>query len=123
MVAWRVQAGEHSGIAHADLRSRYRPGDMPALAALAHEAAGALRAGDRAGFARAVDQSYDRRAGMVTLQRSHVEMIETARAAGAAANYSGSGGAIVAVCRDASHREHVAAALQGLGCGVLSVPA
>jgi glucuronokinase len=123
VVAWRAQAGEHSGIAHADLRSRYRPGDMPALAALAHEAAGALRAGDRAGFARAVDQSYDRRAGMVALQRSHVEMIATARAAGAAANYSGSGGAIVAVCRDASHREDVAAALQGLGCGVLSVPA
>jgi len=123
VVVWRAQAGEHSGIAHADLRSRYRRGDMAALAALAHEAAAALRAGDRAGFARAVHESYLHRAAMVALQPQHVEMIETARAAGAAANYSGSGGAIVAVCEDLGHRDRVTAALRGLGCGVLSVPA
>jgi glucuronokinase len=123
VVAWRAQAGEPSGVAHADLRSRYGRGEMPELAALAHEAARALRAGDRASFARAVDDSYDHRARMVALQPGHVEMIETARGAGAAANYSGSGGAIIAVCRDDSHRETVCAALQELGCGVLTAPA
>jgi glucuronokinase len=123
VVAWRAQAGEPSGIAHADLRSRYGRGDMPALAALAHEAARALRGGDWSSFSRAVDESYEHRARMVALQPRHVAMIETARAAGAAANYSGSGGAIVAVCRDHEHRETVSAALRQLGCGVLTAPA
>jgi GHMP kinase-like protein len=38
-------------------------------------------------------------------------MIECAREAGAAANYTGSGGAIVCVCDDQKHRERVAEAL------------
>lgn len=123
VVAWRETKRESSGIAHAALRSRYSRGDMPALARLAHEAAAALRAGDRAGFAQAVEESYRHRAAMVSLQPGHVEMIETAQAAGAAANYSGSGGAIVAVCEDPRHRDRVTAALRELGCGVLSAPA
>jgi len=123
VVAWRERASEHSGIAHADLRRRYAHGDMPALAELARQAARALREGDHTAFADAVDQSYEHRVRMVALQPGHVEMIETARAAGAAANYSGSGGAIVAVCRDDEHRATVRAALEQLGCRTLSAPA
>ncbi len=123
VVAWRSQVAEHSGVPHAELRSRYGVGDMPELAALAHAAAGALRDGDLAAFAEAVGESFEHRARMVSLRAGHVEMIHTARAAGAAANYSGSGGAIVAVCEDADHQARVTAALRRLGCGVLSVPA
>jgi glucuronokinase len=123
VVAWRAQVAEHSGVPHAELRSRYRHGDMAELAALAHAAAAALRNGDRAAFAHAVDESFEHRRRMVQLHPGHVEMIHAARAAGATANYSGSGGAIVAVCSDAEHREHTAAKLARLGCGVLSAPA
>ena len=55
---------------------------------------------------------------MMSLDPRHVEMVSVARAAGAAANYTGSGGAIVAVCRDA-HREAVARQLRSAGCGVV----
>jgi glucuronokinase len=123
VVAWRAQTAEHSGIAHAELRSRYGLGDMPELAQLAHDAAHALRTQDHEAFASAVDESFEHRARMMPLDPRHVEMIETARAAGAAANYSGSGGAIVAVCRDEQHRERVGGELRRLGCGVLSAPA
>lgn len=123
VVAWRSQVAEDSGVPHAELRSRYGRGDMAELAALAHAAAAALQIGDLTAFAHAVDESFEHRARMVALNPGHVEMVETARAAGAAANYSGSGGAIVAVCRDEPHREHVAGELRRLGCGVLSAPA
>lgn len=119
VVAWRAQAAEHSGIAHADLRSRYGVGDMPELAQLAHDAAHALGAQDHEAFASAVDESFEHRARMMPLDPRHVEMIETARAAGATANYSGSGGAIVAVCRSAPHAAEVTAALRRLGCDTL----
>jgi glucuronokinase len=120
VVAWRSQVAEHSGVPHAELRSRYGHGDMGELAALAHAAAAALQDGDRAAFAHAVDESFEHRARMVALHPGHVEMVKTARAAGAAANYSGSGGAIVAVCRSAPHAAEVTAALRWLGCDTLS---
>ena len=57
---------------------------------------------------------------MLTLDPRHVEMIECARAAGAAANYAGSGGAIVAVCVDAAHRRDVRAKLDQISCETLN---
>jgi hypothetical protein len=48
-------------------------------------------------------------------------MIETARERGASANYTGSGGAIVAACNDERHREAVALALEQVGCGTACV--
>jgi hypothetical protein len=53
---------------------------------------------------------------MMELDVRHVAMIERARACGAGANYTGSGGAIAAVCRDESHRVEVTAALREIGC-------
>jgi shikimate kinase len=47
-------------------------------------------------------------------------MVTVARAAGAAANYSGSGGAVVAVCDGPPHRQRVLAALCEHGCRVLA---
>jgi glucuronokinase len=123
VVAWRHDASEPSGVAHADLRSRYRIGDMPELAQLARDGANALRIGDHAGFAGAVDHSYEHRAAMMALDPRHVEMIEVARAAGASANYSGSGGAIVAVCHQDAPPARVAAELAALGCETLTVRA
>ena len=48
------------------------------------------------------------------------EMVEVARSAGASANSTGSGGSIVALCRDDGHAGAVAEALRTLpGCVVL----
>jgi hypothetical protein len=48
-------------------------------------------------------------------------MIEVARAFGVAANYTGSGGAIVAACDDERKQDRVAVALGEIGCGVLAM--
>ena len=123
VVAWRGNTSADSGIVHGDLRARFDAGEdvvrraMTRLADLAREARAALLAGDRAAFAASVDASFDARAQMMELDERHVAMIELARAAGASANYTGSGGAIAAVCRDDSHRDEVIASLREIGCG------
>jgi glucuronokinase len=127
IVAWRPQAAEDSGIAHAGLRERYEAGEpvvvnaMDTLTQHARDARAALLAGDAAAFARCVDATFDVRRRILELDPRHVEMVEAARAAGAAANYTGSGGAIVAVCASEAHRERVARVLEVASCEVLRV--
>jgi glucuronokinase len=124
LVAWRLASAEHSGLVHGDLRRRFDSGEravrtaMAALAEAARHARAALLAADHDSLARCVDQSYDARARIIELDPRHVAMIELARAAGAAANYTGSGGAIVCVCHDPQHRVAVARALGEAGCGI-----
>ncbi len=126
VVAWREDCSEHSGIVHGDLRARWARGDrlvrdaIAELAVLAHDAGRALADGARGEFRRCVDRSFDLRAQILALDSRHVAMIERARAAGASANYSGSGGAIVAACDDDAHREAVVAALSAADCEVLA---
>jgi glucuronokinase len=125
VVAWRGDASAHSGAVHSDLRVRFDRGEalvrrsMAHLAELAREARAALVGGDRAAFAACVDASFDARHRMMELDERHVAMIECARACGASANYTGSGGAIGAVCRGEQHRAEVTAALGEIGCGTL----
>jgi glucuronokinase len=124
VVAWSADAGAESGPVHPDLRERYRQGDAAVVEALAsaataaHDARAALLTGDHDRFRACVDATFDARQRMMSLDPRHVEMVSVARAAGAAANYTGSGGAIVAVCRDEAHREAVAELLRSAGCGV-----
>jgi glucuronokinase len=126
VVAWREDCSEHSGVVHGDLRERWAAGDrevsdsMSELAELARDAARALSAGDAGAFAHCVDRSFDLRERILSLDPRHVAMISAARAVGASANYSGSGGAIVAVCGSEAHREQVLDALRAAGCGVLA---
>lgn len=127
IVAWRADSGGHSGDVHAPLRDRHAAGEPDVLRAMrtltraAHEAADAIATGDHEALCASVDASFDARRSMLALDPRHVEMIEVARAAGAAANYAGSGGAIVAVCSDRSHRERVRTALERIGCEMLNV--
>lgn len=128
VVAWRGDTSGDSGIVHGHLQERFDSGEaivvgsMTHLAGLAREARAALVNGDHAGFAACVDASFDARARMIELDDRHVAMIECARACSAGANYTGSGGAIAAVCRDDSHLDDVTAALRQIGCGAVAVP-
>jgi glucuronokinase len=126
LVAWRTDSGGHSGDVHAPLRDRHADGEPVVLDAMrtltdaAHDAEQAIASGDHAALRASVDASFDARRSMLALDPQHVEMIETARTAGAAANYAGSGGAIIAVCLDAEHRTRVETALRQLGCETLA---
>jgi galactokinase/mevalonate kinase-like predicted kinase len=126
VVAWRPTLGEDSGDIHGNLRDRYARGErrvhdaLAELGRLAHRARNAVLAGDGDALAACADGSFDARARMLELDPRHVAMIETARAAGAGANYAGSGGAIVCVCRDAAHQQDVIDALAASGCSALA---
>lgn len=119
IVAWREVASADSGAVHGLLRARLDAGAAELLRRLAEFARGARRAlldANRREFARCVDGSFDARRELMTLDPRHVEMLTTARACGASANYTGSGGAIVALCEDWEHAAAVEAGLIGVGC-------
>jgi glucuronokinase len=122
-VAWRSGAAEASHAVHGGLRER---GDEPRvragmqrLAGHARAAAQALRGGDHAAFAAALDASFDERAALLDLDPRHEAMVHAARDAGASANYAGSGGAIVGTL-PADGLEPVASALRMLNCEVIA---
>ncbi|HEY2258340.1 MAG TPA: hypothetical protein VGH45_01430 [Solirubrobacteraceae bacterium] len=127
LVAWRAGAAGDSGAVHAPLRIRYQRGDpvvlsgLQELARLARQARAALLAGDHRELSRCVDGSFDQRQRMLALDPRHVEMVNCARDCGAAANYAGSGGAIVIVCQDDAHRRDAACQLRRLDCETCAV--
>jgi glucuronokinase len=122
LVAWRADAGGASHEVHAPLRARYQRGEptvlsgLAELAGLARRARAALVARDLPELVRCVDGSFDQRQRMLILDARHVEMVRCARACGAAANYAGSGGAIVAVCENGDQLGAAASELARLGC-------
>ncbi len=127
VLAWSERAAESSGVVHGDLRARYSAGDpdvrraIAELADAARAARDALASGDLSTLRRCADASFAARARIMSLDRRHVELVEIARAAGAAANYTGSGGAIIALCDDRRHGAAVLGALAAAGCGTLAV--
>jgi glucuronokinase len=124
LIAWRSEAAGHSGQIHSSLHTRHRDGEplvyetMASLAQAARDARDALLGGDLERFCGCVDRTFDLRRRVVELDPLCVEMVEGARACGASANYTGSGGAIVAACSDPDGLDAVARALDGIGCGV-----
>lgn len=125
-VAFSRQAGEPTEVTHGPLRSRYDQGDkavraaMLKFASITDRAKDALLAADHAAFAKLVDDNFDLRASICDLSPAHVEMIETARAAGASAKFAGSGGAIVGTLPAGEDGyEKLTAAMRGIGCTVL----
>jgi glucuronokinase len=103
VVAYRPDAATDSGIAHAPMHERFDAGEplvvetMAAIGALAHEGRDALRGGDRTRLGELMDRNFELRRGIYELDPRHVAMIDAARSAGAAANFAGSGGAVVAL--------------------------
>jgi glucuronokinase len=127
LIGWREHAATPSGQVHGGLMERWQAGDpvvhesIATLTSLGARAREALVNGDHDELRRCVDGSYDARARMLTLDPAHVQMIELARAAGAGANYTGSGGAVVCLCRDDDHRRLVSEQLTGIGCGTQAI--
>ncbi len=73
------------------------------------------RCGDVVALGAAMDETFDQRASVMSLDPAHVEMIEVARDHGASANYTGSGGAVIVLAPDDRARTELAA----LGCDIV----
>ncbi len=124
-VAFAHQAGQPTEIFHNDLRSRYHRGEAEVVEAMykfanyAAEGREAIRNGDTAEFSRLVDANFDLRQSLCQLPPQHVNMVRTARAAGASAKFAGSGGAITGVYPNEAAYIRLRKDLMAAGCVVL----
>jgi glucuronokinase len=108
-----------------EIRRNYDGGDertiatLKKIAALADAGKTALAAGDRALFARLLDENFDLRKSIMTISPANMEMIRTARACGASASYAGSGGSIIGTYDGDAMFGRLEAALGSLGATVI----
>lgn len=120
-VAHLPAGGGPSELSHADLRRRWETGEPAVVAAMAElgeradDARAALLDSDRAGVEAAIDATFDIRRRVATLDPRHVELIDRARSLGCAANFSGSGGAIVGTYDGGAHLGEIERALAASG--------
>jgi glucuronokinase len=124
-LAYRTVPGQASGVVHGDLRSRWEAGDSEVsevlgeiadLASLGREALLEGRLGD---FSSMVDHNFDLRCRIMSVDGGDLELVRTARAMGASAKLTGSGGAIIGVIDGDEEKERVQVALDDLGAQLI----
>jgi glucuronokinase len=124
-VAWCPRMGVRSSVFHRELRRRFRSGDketgaaLAEIADLAEQAREAIEARDRKGLDQLVNRNFDLRRRLGPLEPHHVRMVEVARAAGASANYAGSGGAITGFVHGDAAFAELTCAMAAFGCTVI----
>lgn len=124
-IAFRSDLSEPTEVFHNDLRSRFEANEpavvdaMKRFADLADAAESAIRGEDYDRLETAINSNFDLRHQICKLNPAHVEMVQTARRAGASAKYSGSGGAIIGTVRDRKSYERLVTEMAGIGCRVI----
>ena len=123
-VACRPESAGDSGEVH----RRIDPSEpafaeaMAAAARAAHQATAAIEDLDGGSLGRAMTATFEARAAVMDLDPAHVEMIDVARSVGAAANYTGSGGAVIVHAVDPTIARLARHALAGeLDCVLLEL--
>lgn len=124
-VAWDPRAAESSAKVHDDVRARYAREEPAVLAAmrrlaeLAGEGRACLERGDLERFGELVNENFDTRAPIWSLQERHREMVALGRRHGAAVKFCGSGGAVVGILSARAPWREVHGAYRGAGFSVL----
>lgn len=124
-LAYNANVSEPTEVFHNDLRGRFERGElavvkaMSKFAGLAHQAREAVQAGDHHTLHRLIDENFDTRASICRLPEMQVEMVNTARSAGASAKFAGSGGAIVGTYEDEEMYKRLQKELTAIGCKVI----
>jgi glucuronokinase len=116
-IAYRTDLSEGSEVFHNNVRERFDRGEQEVVDAMAYwagltvQARAALEAGDWTELARLMDANFDKRREIFRLSEGNLRMVDTARAAGASATFTGSGGAIVGIYDGEAMFEKLAASL------------
>ena len=124
-IAFNTRFSEGTEVVHNDLRYRWENGDravheaMKGFAAITDRFRAALEAGDHELMDSIIDENFNLRRSIMNLNPGHVAMVETARSVGASAKYTGSGGAIIGICRTDEVFARLSAALGELGATVI----
>lgn len=124
-LAYRTSLSEGTEVFHSNVRERWNAGDPQVVAAMttwagyARLGRDALLSRDYPALRRLIDANYDLRASIYRISEGNAQMISTARGVGAAANFAGSGGAIVGMYEGERMYETLVAAMQPLGVAVI----
>jgi len=123
-IAYKRKLSEGSEVFHNDIRTRYNMGEqklidaMATWAALADRVRDALLAGSTGEIGELLNENFDLRRSLYQIHPDNIEMVETARAAGASAKFTGSGGAIVGCYSDENVYNKLKCTLEPLGIAV-----
>jgi glucuronokinase len=100
-IAYQNDLSEGSEVVHNDFRERYNFGVPEVVEAIKNWAEitvkgrKALESGDRERLNELINQNFDLRRSVMNISHKNIEMVELARAEGASAKFTGSGGAII----------------------------
>jgi glucuronokinase len=124
-VAYRTSLSEGTEVFHNNIRERWRLGDpevvnaMKTWASYAERGRQALMERDYDTLDRLIDANFDLRAKVYKISAGNLEMVETARQAGATAKFAGSGGAIVGTYRNEQMFHELTRAMEKIGVAVV----
>lgn len=102
-LAYKVELGKVSGAVLNDIRSRFDKGDaevietLQEIAALAEKGKKFLIDGDVINLNKLINKNFDLRRKIMNINKSNLELVNTARSCGASAKFAGSGGSIVGI--------------------------
>lgn len=124
-VACRTSLSEGTEVFHGNLRDRWRRGDpdvvdaMKTWASYAEEGRQCLERRDYHRLDELINANFDLRSRIYQIDRGNLEMVHTAREAGATSNFAGSGGAIVGTYTDDNMFARLTDRMRGIGVEVI----
>jgi len=124
-VAFTTSQSEGTEVFHNNIRERFNQGDkdvgsaMHQWAELAQQTRDLIIDGRGREIGPLLDRNFDLRRSLYQISKGNIEMVETARAAGASAKFTGSGGAIVGTYPDEPTFERLKSDLEAKGITVI----
>jgi glucuronokinase len=124
-LAYRTSLSEGTEVFHNNVRERWRNGDPEIVSAMrtwakyAEDGRRCLLERDYAALDRLIDANFDLRSRIYQIDEGNLDMIQAARAAGASANFAGSGGAIVGRYKDESTYQRLVQSMASRGVAVV----
>ncbi len=124
-IAYRAELAEGTEVFHSNIRTRWENREpavvqaMKTWADLARQTRGLLLDGKKDSIAPLLNANFDLRRSLYDVGPSNIQMVETARLAGASAKFSGSGGAIVGTYADEAMFTDLESRLTAIGVRVL----
>ena len=124
-VAYRAELSEGTEVFHNNIRARWERGEPEVVEAmrfwanLTDQVYERLKSGRGREIAPLLNANFDRRCKIYKISEGNLRMVNEARATGASAKFSGSGGAIVGTYEDEAMFQRLGERLSRIGCRVL----
>ena len=124
-IAYRTDLAEGTEVFHNNIRARWEVGDqvvheaMKYWAGLTLQVRDLLQRGDKQQLAPLINAGFDKRRAIYQIGKGNIRMVEAARACGASAQFTGSGGAIVGTYTDNAMFAALQQKLEPLGIKLL----